>query len=743
MRAVTRSVGWCALVFGGWSASAVGADLTRLEMGEAPEGDRPVDLEVTADGTTALILHFGSGNVTFFDLASGVITGALDVGAEPHDLELTPDGVYALTADSASATVSVIRLADRTLAARIAVDADPVQVLVSADSTTAWVAHHENQSLTRIDLPTLGVAATGSDVGVSIAHHEYGTWGPGIVGYPIFARMQLALGETVLLVPDTDGEALRVFDSWTLEELGSVPAPGIRSVAVHPNTTLAAVRYGTDSAFEGRHAFVDLTSLELFSIDSFEQTISESTAHVFDPLGKLAWFSAQNKLGLAAAGSEVELVSLQVIEDIAFDDAGTKLVVCGPNVQVIDPRTMEVLKSMDTGVTSKRLALSPVKAEGVVLRPYDERVMHFTTRGEHSEMLHNTPTGMGLEGDGPGALAVSRDGRLALVCNRVSRNLAVIDVRASSVVTHLPLVDQPIGAAISPDGDLALVFERAGAQYRVSVLDLGSLDFVLEVMLDSYPLEAHFSPDGRLALLVTSQGFPGSSDAIYFLPLDDLGSGTYDRVSVGSIPPSQSLFDLEFTADGLWAVLTANWSGKAYVLDIEKRDVAAALDVPFNPAGVAIRPDGKQAVVAGHDALQFFVLDGAQTRPSHTLPMSTVGERLIYSNDGTRLFAAGAFSLSAIDSTTLERRELLAATMGALAKSEHDDTLTLSVYTEDYGSETLMRVRPGASTLEVLEQVDLGQPLHSLEVAAEEGTAVITLPDTDEVGILPRFGSGD
>lgn len=125
-------------------------------------------------------------------------------------------------------------------------------------------------------------------------------------------------------------------------------------------------------------------------------------------------------------------------------------------------------------------------------------------------------------------------------------------------------------------------------------------------------------------------------------------------VEVGRVAVPPDAWGLAVTPDGLRAVVTSAWAGKATVVDIDGRKVIASLAVAREPRGIAVTPDGKTAYVShlvGADLTRIDDLGGApkvavQPLPAArsrtmegTTPIGSLGWSLAMSPSGDTLFA--------------------------------------------------------------------------------------------------------
>ena len=221
----------------------------------------------------------------------------------------------------------------------------------------------------------------------------------------------------------------------------------------------------------------------------------------------------------------------------------------------------------------------------------------------------------------PTNLAVTADNRLALVAEAVmidpeasppkfvpSDKLHVIDLEADPplIIDTLRVGRQPSGMAISPDGNMAIIANRA--ETSVSVLSIAGKDVRFEGKVETGEQVTHvaFTPDGRRAMINKA-----STDQVSFLSIDgNAVTLAGPDLAVGDYP-----YNGEITPDGRLAIVanTGN-NGRSdgnidsiTVIDLQHdpprvMDHLAAGDAP---EGIAISPDGRLAVtgnLCGSDA---------------------------------------------------------------------------------------------------------------------------------------------
>jgi DNA-binding beta-propeller fold protein YncE len=271
----------------------------------------------------------------------------------------------------------------------------------------------------------------------------------------------------------------------------------------------------------------------------------------------------------------------------------------------------------------------------------------------------------------PTNLAVTADNRLALVAEAVridpdasppkfmpSDKLHVIDLEANPprVIDTLTVGRQPSGMAISPDGRLAIIANRA--ETSVSVLSIAGKQVRFEGTVETGDQVTHvaFTPDGKRAMINKA-----STDQVSFLAIDGAEvTLAGPDLAVGDYP-----YNADITPDGRLAIVanTGN-NGRSdgnidsiTVIDLQHNpprviDHLAAGDAP---EGITISPDSRLAVtgnLCGSDAppdawflrspgcIQVFEISDPGVRHVAELPAGGVPEALAFSPDGRWLLVA-------------------------------------------------------------------------------------------------------
>ena len=239
-----------------------------------------------------------------------------------------------------------------------------------------------------------------------------------------------------------------------------------------------------------------------------------------------------------------------------------------------------------------------------------------------------------------------------------SDKLHVIDLEADPprVIDTLTVGRQPSGMAISPDGRLAIVANRA--ETSVSVLSIAGKQVRFEGTVETGDQVTHvaFTPDGKRAMINKA-----STDQVSFLAIDGAEvTLAGPDLAVGDYP-----YNADITPDGrLGIVANTGNNGRSdgnidsiTVIDLQHNpprviDHLAAGDAP---EGITISPDSRLAVtgnLCGSDAppdawflrspgcIQVFEISDSGVRHVAELPAGGVPEALAFSPDGRWLLVA-------------------------------------------------------------------------------------------------------
>ncbi len=127
-----------------------------------------------------------------------------------------------------------------------------------------------------------------------------------------------------------------------------------------------------------------------------------------------------------------------------------------------------------------------------------------------------------IAGAQPTAVAVTPNGRLALVTNGGNNSLDVVSTASNQQINVVPVVPTPYAVAVSPDSTTAYV----STDTAVSVVDLTTFQVTATISFDGYPTGLQVTPDGRSLIVVGGESQGGvwkvqtsDNQILGFLPL--------------------------------------------------------------------------------------------------------------------------------------------------------------------------------------------------------------------------------
>jgi DNA-binding beta-propeller fold protein YncE len=243
----------------------------------------------------------------------------------------------------------------------------------------------------------------------------------------------------------------------------------------------------------------------------------------------------------------------------------------------------------------------------------------------------------------PSGIAISQDGKFALVANRESKSITMllIDGPTVSVGETTPTEDSVGAVAIAPDGRRAIATKTA--VHKVVLLKIGAdrkISIEANLWAGLFPWNVAISPDGGRAL-VNNIGNNGQSDGgaktVSVIDLSATVPFVSDHVSVGDAPEG-----IAWSPNGAFAAITIlQGSYDAPSTAWFKRDVgsvtllrttgakigvANSVDVGAFPEGIAFAPDGQHIYVGNFrsNTISILKIDGSgrliEARPAIKLP---------------------------------------------------------------------------------------------------------------------------
>jgi YVTN family beta-propeller protein len=584
------------------AAATAGVGVKFVPVTVPPVGRVPLALAFTPDHAEVAIANRDSDNVTFLDVASGTVKRTVAVGDGPLSVAVTPDGRYALTADVFGNTVSVIDLATHALTKKVAVGGrSPYAIKVTQDSRFAVVGlinDARTSAFSVIDLATLHeirtiqTAPQGSIGGIAIL-------GFGLSA-DIFTRFALTPDGRKIVLAAYNQAAVIVYDRATGATLGTVPvAAGPWDVDVSSDGAFAVVGHEGGT---GRITRIDLGTLHA---TAFPLPV--------DPFFQINRITLDRRFAIVGGSNEVVFVNLQTgaitssvpsrrPNDIILTADGRFALVATYQSSVLDVAAQKLSSPAPVSFYSQLWVGAASSGPPLVaaLDSLDEESVYLFDLGTPGITLRAAvPSGEPPEGHAPRSAALAADGSVAVVTNRISGNVAVVDAGSGTLRGLIDTGSAPLDVALTPDRAWAVVANSQSSS--VSVIDVAGLRVAATLPVAALPDRVLLAPDGRTAY-VFSELDPGT---LSFVALDGAQSHvvatlpTVGRTSAIGVGPFDSQSGVALSADGSVLAVCGTDSGQLQLIDAVARREIARVPVGTFPLRVALSADGSRAWVAG------------------------------------------------------------------------------------------------------------------------------------------------
>jgi gliding motility-associated-like protein len=172
------------------------------------------------------------------------------------------------------------------------------------------------------------------------------------------------------------------------------------------------------------------------------------------------------------------------------------------------------------------------------------------------------------------------------ITNAGSNNVSVIDISTNSVVATVPVGSNPIGVAISPDGQRVYVSNKGSKS--VSVINTSNNTVASAITVGNSPIGLGVSPDGSKVYIANS----GDGTISIINTATNAVSAT---IAVGLQPTG-----IAISPNGNYVYVTNYLDGTVSVMNAATNTIASLINIGPNPVGIAISPDGSQLYVANN-----------------------------------------------------------------------------------------------------------------------------------------------
>lgn len=597
-----------------------------LGLDAAPEADLPINVAFTPDGSSVVIVHWLTDNVTFYDVASRTITHTVAVGDFPTHVAVTPSGQYAVTPNAFGNSISLVDIATHAEIAEIPVTGvQPYRVAITSDSRYAIVGvinDAVNSSFSVVDLAAQSEVRSFPSTSQGVIGF-YGDTESGITG-SLFTQFALAPDDSLIVLPNRPGTDVRLYDPATGTLVATVPTAALpTAVHISSDSTTAVVSHEGSNQ---RISEIDLPSRTRTGDFATGANLSEQVIRITPDKSHAMAAISNNVIFLDLTSGVVDAtLATGVVGDIEIAWNGQWAFVSNANARVIDIASRTIISTM-AAAPCVESAASPVDGRVVALNSrFREDIHRFTLNGAASTFDGVTITGEAPEADATRVLAISPDGRTLVANNNVSRNVAIVDLPSGNIRAYVDTGDRPQGSAITPDGAYAVIANTDAN--TVSIIDLATDTRVANLNVFTRPVHVRISPNGQFAYVLSVAG----TDMIHFIQLAGAASSVIGTQLSGQTGSAfgyafTETSGIELSPDGSILAVCVSFDDQLRLIDTATRAIIANVVVGDFPIRVAFSPDGTKAYVSNafSNNLSVVNINGGSSSVIATVPLGAM-----------------------------------------------------------------------------------------------------------------------
>ncbi len=248
-----------------------------------------------------------------------------------------------------------------------------------------------------------------------------------------------------------------------------------------------------------------------------------------------------------------------------------------------------------------------------------------------------------------------------VVLNKSEASASLIDVGTGKEVARVPTGDGPHEVAVSPDGRTAVVCDyggRGAPGSTLTVIDIESATVMQTIDLGEYhrPHGIEYFKDGK-RVVVTAEDQKA-------LIVVDVESGTV----VQAVDTAQDVSHMvAMTPDGKRAFVANIGSGSMTAIDLEKGERVANIETGDGAEGITVTPDGKHVWVTNRAEDTISILDANTLEVVKKVDCGSFPIRAKATPDGKWVLVTNARSdeLAVFDAKTMEEHERITMELAA------------------------------------------------------------------------------
>lgn len=599
-------------------------------------GKSPLGIVVSPDGSKIYVSNQGSG-VSVIDAATNTIISTLPVvGSSALTINHSGTLLYVTTAGN---TISVINTVTNVEQSTIAVGQNAHALKVSQDDKKVYVVNGDSQTVSIIDAQSSTVIATvnltNASQPSSISLSADGKKAYVINQNGIVSVINTATNQLATSINTVNG-ALS-FGDFTSAGPGCNSSPVSFTITVNPTPAVAPLinvgnATGNITACSGTVSVSP--QIQQFAVSGNNLTGNiTATSPVGFELSLNASGGYGNSVTVTQAGGTVKS-TIVYVRSAASAAAGN----INGNV---------VLSS--TGAANQKVAVSGkisalptvnIVPNQSVNNGASSTAVNFTGTGSTFTWTNNTP-GIGLAASGTGDISsfiainmgstpVTADitvtpmpAGFAYITNLNDNTVSVINTTTYEVST-IPVGKQPIGVAISKDGQTVYV-TNLGSN-NISVISASSNTVTSTINVGQSPYQVILSPD-ESNLYVSNPSGNTISEI-------NIATGTVINTFVVGANPN----GIRLSADGTYLYATSALTSNLYVINIATNALIAAVPVGITPIDLAISPDGSRAYVISEGSADISVINTVNNSLVKTIHVGTNLQAICISADGSKIY---------------------------------------------------------------------------------------------------------
>jgi len=224
------------------------------------------------------------------------------------------------------------------------------------------------------------------------------------------------------------------------------------------------------------------------------------------------------------------------------------------------------------------------------------------------------------------APSVARFPERVYVPNSGDGTVSVIDPKTYQVVDQFAVGQIP--HHIAPSWDLTRLYVDNEGSRPLTVIDPASGKPTETIPVD-YPYNLYFTPDGRKAIVVVER----------LSRLDFRDPHIWKLLGSVDIPWA-GVDHMDFTADGRYALASAEWTGVVMKIDTVAMKIVGFVNVGGLPIDVRLAPDGKVFYVANQGRQGVSIIDPVSMKEIGFIPTGTGAHGLYVSRDTKSLYVS-------------------------------------------------------------------------------------------------------